>query len=138
MEKKLFVERFVEVCGSSQTNDIVQLLNISYQAAKNYLDGRTPDSSVLKIISERTPFSINWLLTGEGEKYAAEPLKKDALQMTDQMRTFVREVCLEVIGEVLSNQAVATQQKTVVLTSEKIKEETISNQSAVLSEKETE
>ena len=138
VEKKLFVERFIEICGSSQTNDIARLLNISYQAAKNYLNGRLPDSSVLKTIAEKTPFSINWLLTGEGEKLTAEHLKKDALQVTDQMQTFVREICLEVVSEVFSNQAVVTQQKTVVLTSENIKEETLLDQSAILSEKETE
>ena len=137
-EKKLFIERFAQVCSSSQARDVAQLLNISYQAAKNYLNGRLPDAGVLITISEKTPFSINWLLTGEGEKFAAGPLKTDTLRLTDQMRTFVSEICLEVVSEVLSNRAIAAQQKTVVLTSENIKEETISNQSAVLSEKETE
>lgn len=131
-----FTERFVEVCGSSQPNDIARLLNISYQAAKNYLQGRLPDSKVLKTISEKTNYSINWLLTGQGDKFIKDSINQDTLILSDQMRTFVREICLEVIGEMLNTQDNAAQQKVFLLTSEKIKEEKISDQSAVLSENE--
>ena len=124
-----FVERFVEVCGSKQPNDIARLLNISYQAAINYLQGRLPDTKVLMAISDKTPYSINWLLTGEGEKFVKEPLNQDALMVSDQMRTFVRQICLEVLGEMLSTQNDSAQQKIVVLTSEKIKEEKIRSSS---------
>ncbi len=135
-ENILFTERFVEVCGSSQPNDIARLLNISYQAAKNYLQGRLPDSKVLKTISEKTNYSINWLLTGHGDKFIKNSINQDTLILSDQMRTFVREICLEVIGEMLNTQDNAAQQKVFVLTSEKIKEEKVSDQSAVLSENE--
>jgi hypothetical protein len=131
------VERFIEVCGSSQPVEITQLLNISYQAAKNYLEGRVPDPRVLKTISEKTDFSINWLLTGEGEKLVKKPLNplnKDTLFLSDQMRTFIRQTCLEVISEILNNKE-ETQPKTVVLTSEKIKEEKVLDKSVVFSEK---
>jgi hypothetical protein len=67
-----FVERFIEVCGTSEPSKVQKLLDVSYQAAKNYLQGRLPDSYVLKTISERTPYSINWLLTGQGEKFAGQ------------------------------------------------------------------
>src|SRR4051794_32082381 len=120
-----FTERFIEVCGSKQPKDIQQLLNISYQAAKNYLQGRLPDSKVLKTISEKTSYSINWLLTGEGEKFVKSPQNEDTLLLTDQMRDFVRQTCIEVIGEVLGNNDNLTQQNVFVLTSEKIKEEKI-------------
>jgi len=134
-----FVERFIEVCGSSQPVEITRLLNISYQAAKNYLQGRLPDTKVLTTISEKTPYSVNWLLTGNGEKFVKKPLNEDTLILTDQMRAFVRQTCLEVISEVLSSREQdddAEQQKTVVLTSEKIKEEKVLDESAVFSENE--
>jgi hypothetical protein len=136
LENFSFVERFIEVCGSNQPNDIARLLNISYQAAKNYLQGRLPDTKVLLIISEKTSYSINWLLTGEGEKFIKDSLNEDTLLLSDRMRTFVREICLEVINEMLSPQKDSTPQKIVVLTSEKIKEEKILDESVVLSENE--
>jgi hypothetical protein len=66
-----FVERFIEVCGTSQASKVQHLLNISYQAAKNYLNGRLPESKVLQIIAEKTPYSVHWLLTGKGAKLIA-------------------------------------------------------------------
>ena len=134
LENFSFVERFTEVCGSSRPNDIAQLLNISYQAAQNYLQGRLPDSKILKIISEKTDYSVNWLLTGDGEKFVKSSLKQDTVSLSDQMRTLVREICLEVIGEVLSNQDNPAQQKTFVLTSDNIKEEKLLDESPVFSE----
>ena len=136
LENFSFVERFIEVCGSNQPNYIARLLNISYQAAKNYLQGRLPDTKVLLVISEKTSFSINWLLTGEGEKFVKDSLNQDTLLLSDRMRTFVREICLEVINEMLNTQKDSTPQKIVVLTSEKIKEEKILDESVVLSENE--
>ena len=133
-ENFLFVERFVEVCGSNQPNEIARLLNISYQAAKNYLQGRLPDTKVLMTICEKTSYSLNWLLTGTGEKFMKTSLNQDTLLLSDQMRTMVREICVEVVGEMLSTSNNPAQQKIVVLSSEKIKEEKVLNESAVLSE----
>ena len=130
-----FTERFIEVCGSSQPIEIAQLLNISYQAAKNYLQDRIPDTNTLRTISEKTPYSINWLLTGVGSKFVEEAVNEDTLILTDQMRAFVRQICLEVISEVLSNQNNSAGQKVVVLTSENIKEEKIMDESSIFSEK---
>ena len=129
-----YKERFIEVCGSSQPKEIARLLNISYQAAKNYLQGRLPDSKVLITISEKTPYSLNWLLTGEGDKFTKTPLNQDTLLLSDQMRALVREMCVEVIGEILSVQKDSAQQKIVVLSSENIKEEKVLDESVVFSE----
>ncbi len=135
LQNSAFVERFSEVCGSPQPAVIAQMLNISYQAAKNYLQGRLPDSKTLRTISEKTPYSVNWLLTGDGEKFVKSPINEDTLILTDQMRTFVRQICLEVIGEVLSNQNDSAGQKVVILTSENIKEEKIMDESSTFSGK---
>ena len=129
-----FVDRFTEVCGTSQPAKIAQMLNISYQAAKNYLHGRLPDSSVLKTIAETTPYSINWLLTGQGEKYVESAAERDTLRLSDQMRAFIRRECLEVIGELLADQKDQAPAKVFVLTSENIKEEKIMDESSVFSE----
>ena len=110
------------------------MLNISYQAAKNYLQGRLPEAKVLKTISEKTDYSINWLLTGEGEKIVKKSPDGDTLFLSDQMRAFVRQTCLEVIGEVLSSAENSAQQKTFVLTLDNIKEEAILDESPVFSE----
>ena len=131
-----YIERFVEVCGSRQPNEIARLLNISYQAAKNYLQGRLPDSKVLITISEKTSYSLNWLLTGEGEKLVKDESRRDTLVLSDQIRAFVRQTCLEVMGEVLGSVEDSPVSKSVVLTSEKIKKEKVLDKSVVLSENE--
>ena len=134
-EKNLFITRFVEACGTSEPAKIQRLLDISYQAAKNYLQGRLPDSYVLRTIAERTPYSINWLLTGKGQKLVSEPVQEDTPLSTSQIRDLIRSECVEVINELLGSRE-STQQKVVVLQSGSLKSEKVKESSAV-SEKET-
>lgn len=131
-ENNNFVERFVEVCGTSKPAKISQMLDVSYQAAKNYLQGRLPDSNVLLTISERTPYSIHWLMTGEGKKFVKSDQEKDREIFTDQMRAFVRSECLDVINEVFVKPAEAVNQKVVVLSPDKIKEEKVIENSVTI------
>ena len=130
-----FVSRFTEACGSSQAADIQRLLGISYQAAKNYLEGRLPDSSVLIIIAERTPYSIHWLLTGQGDKFVETAPREDTLLLSGKFRDFVRRECGELINEALSGYEESAQIKTVVLTSEKIVEEKVRDEAFTFSGK---
>ena len=130
-EKNIFIERFIEVCGTSEPAKIQRLLDISYQAAKNYVQGRMPDSYVLRTIALRTPYSINWLLTGEGEKLvsvSSPPVKnvpsEDTPLTARQIRALVREECVEVINELLGSRE-GTQQKVVVLQSGSVKSEKV-------------
>jgi hypothetical protein len=102
------------------------LLDISYQAARNYLQGRLPDSYVLRTIAERTPYSINWLLTGRGDKFVSSGAGEGAPLSSRQIRDLVRSECVEVINELLASHEL-TRQKVVVLQSgdlrsEKVKE----------------
>lgn len=133
-----FVKRFEEVCGTSQPADVARFLNIPYQTAKNYLQGRLPDSSVLKLISERTPYSIHWLLTGRGEKFV-ETVKaeKDTDILSDALRAFIRRECAKIVGELLNDQkqpdAAIPQPRVIYLTPDKIKEEKTLEESDVLS-----
>jgi len=76
-------------------------LDISYQAAKNYLGGRLPEPKVLLKIAESTPYSIHWLLTGEGEKFVASDVTREAFIPASEMKSLIKEGCAEVINEVL-------------------------------------
>lgn len=102
-EKKAFIDRFTEVCGTSEPAKIQRLLDISYQAAKNYLQGRLPDSYVLLTIAKRTQYSINWLLTGQGEKFVAKPVDDGAPLSARQVRELIRSECVEVVKEILAS-----------------------------------
>ena len=132
IEKKEFVERFVEVCGTSEPANIQRLLNISYQGAKNYLLGRLPDAAVLRTIAAKTPYSIHWLLTGKGEKFVSNPREVDTPIAIDQFRALIRQECVEVINEALGSQ-VTPQPKVVVLQSDKLRSEKVT-EPATLSE----
>ena len=132
-----FIERFCEVCGSTQPAEIARLLNISYNAAKNYLSGRMPDAKVLITISEKTEYSLHWLLTGKGKKFVEAGASEDTLLLSDQLRKFVRRECAELIGETLLGSqiepvAAAAQPKVVRLTPDKIKEEKVLDETVSL------
>lgn len=135
VEKFVFVERFIEVCGSSQPAEISRLLNISYQAAKNYLQGRLPDSSVLLSIAEKTPYSIHWLLTGKGEKFIENLSQKDTLILSDQLKALIKEECRKNVAEILSRPEENAQGKVIVLKSEDIKDEKVFEESDIFSTK---
>lgn len=133
MKNSDFVERLIEICGTSLPRGVSRKLGISYQSANLYLKGRMPGSNSLIDISRKTSCSIHWLLTGEGEKYIEIPQKKDKPPLTDQMREFIRQECLEVINEVLrGGYKHAAAQKVVFLNSKNIKEEKIAEKKAVI------
>lgn len=123
-EKKEFIQRFIEVCGTSEPADVQRLLNISYQGAKNYLLGRLPDAAVLKTIAAKTSYSIHWLLTGNGEKIVSSPLSAGTSIAIDQFKALIRLECVEVINEALGSQ-VNPQPKVVVLQSGKLRSEKV-------------
>ena len=129
-KKNSFIERFTEVCGTSEPAKIQRLLDISYQAAKNYLQGRLPDSYVLRTIAERTPYSINWLLTGKGDRYVSSHVEEDKPLSTRQIRDLVRNECEAVINELLRSREL-TQQKVVVLQSGSLRSEKVKERSTI-------
>ena len=128
-ENKSFTDRFIEICGTSEPAKIQRLLGISYQAAKNYVQGRMPDSNVLITIAQRTPYSIHWLLTGVGEKLVAGYQDEDTPLSARQIRDLVRTECGKVINELLESPV--TQQRIVVLQSANLKSEKIKDQMIV-------
>jgi hypothetical protein len=125
IENPEFVKRFIEVCDSSRASDVKNLLGISYQAARNYLEGRLPEACILQLIAERTPYSIHWLLTGLGEKFVENTPNEDTLLLSRKFQEFVRRECREIINEMLSNQNENAQSKVVVLSADQIKGEKV-------------
>lgn len=122
-ERLAFVSRFVEMCGTAEPARIQRMLNISYQAAKNYLEGRLPSSDLLITMAERTGYSIHWLLTGRGKKFVDDLREIDTPLPAGQMEAFVRKICVEVINEFSGRQEIA-QPKVVVLQSSELMSET--------------
>lgn len=129
-----FTERFIEVCGSSRPADIQRLLNISYQASKNYLSGRLPNTEVLLTIADRTSYSIDWLLTGRGKKFVEGAARPDTPLPTGQMETFVRRICVEVINEMTTQQESA-RSRIVVLQPSDVLSEKMHEEKVTLSDK---
>jgi phage repressor protein C with HTH and peptisase S24 domain len=106
-----FANRFADVCGTAEAAKVQRLLNIPYQSAKNYLNGRLPQAEVLILISERTGCSIDWLLTGRGKKFLSGTLAPDTPLSAGQIAS-VRSICVEVINEM--NGATAPAQSRIV------------------------
>lgn len=119
----LFTERFAEVCGTNEPASIQRLLGISYQAAKNYLDGRLPDTRVLRRIAERTPYSIHWLITGIGQKLISRTLPEDTPVLAGQIKALIRQECMEVVNKLLAERE--GESKIVVLNPENIRSEKV-------------
>jgi hypothetical protein len=96
-----FRDRFIEVCGGSgKARDVQQVLNVTYQAAKNYLTtDRVPGFEQLLAIAENTPYSLHWLLTGVGKKFVDERPETGAPVPSRQFEESVRKIVLEVINE---------------------------------------
>jgi hypothetical protein len=123
-----FGSRFAEVCGTSEPARIQRLLNISYQAAKNYLNGRLPDPRVLLTIAERTPYSLHWLLTGEGEKFSIPARRDDTLPLARQISQLIRQEVEEAVGQALAKSTGATGSRRIVLSPEEVLSETVRDQ----------
>jgi hypothetical protein len=130
-----FIDRFIEACGTCEPAKIQRLLNISYQAAKNYLAGRLPQSDILISISETTSCSIDWLLTGRGKKFIGAIPPRDTPILTGQMEASVRRICVEVINE-YNGRRQDDQPKVVVLQSSELMSEKVMDEAKSLTGRE--
>jgi hypothetical protein len=119
-----FANRFAEACGTAEPARVQRLLNISYQAAKNYLNGRLPDPRVLITIAERTPYSIHWLLTGKGEKFSISEPVEDTPSLARQISQLIRQEVQAAVTEAVSPQAAAGT-RTIVLRADEVLSESI-------------
>ena len=125
-----FAARLAEACGTSEPTKIQQLLNISYQGAKNYLEGRLPRTEVLLAIARATPYSIHWLLTGQGNRFALQKDQKNTPVSTGRSGKKVRKTSVEVINDKNGSKTVPGEANIVVLPSDKILSEAPINEAA--------
>ncbi|MFT3743567.1 MAG: helix-turn-helix domain-containing protein [Pyrinomonadaceae bacterium] len=125
-----FIERLTDACGSARAADIKRLLGITYQTAKNYLNGRLPHPEILIKISEETGCSIDWLLTGRGNKMV-RPYDPARMPSTPaELRMFVESVFEDVVTDIGEER-----QKTYVLRPDNLVSEKVLENSNTLSEK---
>lgn len=134
-ENAEFIRRFVEVCGTSKPAEIARLLDIPYQSAKNYLNGRIPNAAALVSISESTSCSIDWLLTGRGKKFLDEAPPQDTPLPARQLEAIARRVFVEVINE-MNVSDVRAQQRIVRLQSSELMSEKVMDESRTLTVRE--
>ncbi len=124
-----FVKRFIEVCGTSKPGDIAGLLEISYQTVLNYLSGRLPESGILIKISEKTNYSLNWLLTGKGGKFVDKVPIEDSENLLKNMLETLSPEMLENLNHFFDNYELkkkhtsSSSRKVVKISSNKIREE---------------
>ena len=123
-----FGARFAEVCGTSEPARIQRLLNISYQAAKNYLNGRLPEPRVLITIAERTPYSLHWLLTGEGEKFSIPARSEDTLPLARQISALIKQEVEDAVNQALATKPVEGGPRRIVLSPDDVLSETVREQ----------
>ena len=130
-----FRARLIEVCGGTgKARDVQQVLNVTYQAAKNYLTtDRIPSTDQLLAIAENTPYSVHWLLTGRGKKFVDGRPEAGAPLGSRQFEQSVRRIVLEVINEKNGRREVSGPM-IVTLHSSDVYSETAANEKATLSE----
>lgn len=128
-----FPLRFIEVCGSSEPARIQRLLDISYQTARNYLNGRLPEPRVLIKIAQNTPYSIHWLLTGTGEKFVRTTPQEDTPLLARQISALIKQEVEGAVSEILGQQHNA-QPRTIVLKAADIKSEAVKDPSKIFTD----
>lgn len=127
-EKIEFATRLIELCGTSEPAKVQRSLGISYQSAKNYLSGRYPDPEILIKIALVTGCSIDWLLTGRGEKIIESAPLADTLLSAGQIE-LVRKICVEVFNEKIGEEG---RLKIVTIQSSEILSEKVPDESTAL------
>lgn len=97
--------RISEAFGFATRAEIADKMGVNYQTLSNWLKGRTdfPTSELAKI-AKLTDYSLNWILTGEGEKRTAKP-DKPSLLNEDNLESFVRGITREEIQAAISTRA---------------------------------
>lgn len=64
--------------------DIARIIDVPHATVRNYFAGRLPAPEVLIKIANATNISLNWLLLGQGEMYAAKRRTLDLNRLLEQ------------------------------------------------------
>ena len=67
-----FVDRLRAAFGGASMAVVARRLGLPHATGRNYYQGRLPAPEVLMKIAAETGLSLNWLLMGAGEMYAAD------------------------------------------------------------------
>jgi transcriptional regulator with XRE-family HTH domain len=75
--------------------DIARILEVPHATVRNYFRGRLPAPEVLIKIANATNISLNWLLIGQGEMYAA---KRRSLDLNRLLEDKIDEILEKKLG----------------------------------------
>jgi transcriptional regulator with XRE-family HTH domain len=67
-----FIARLRITFDNESMADVARRLKIPHATVRNYYQGRLPAPEVLIKIANETGVSLNWLLTGAGDRYGAQ------------------------------------------------------------------
>ena len=83
---------------------------------------------MLLVIAERTPYSLHWLLTGEGEKFSIPARSDDTLPLARQISALIRQEVENAVGQALTKTPVEAGSRRIVLSPEDVLSETVRDQ----------
>jgi transcriptional regulator with XRE-family HTH domain len=72
-----FQDRLKKMFDFASMAEIARIIDVPHATVRNYFSGRLPAPEVLIKIANATNISLNWLLLGQGEMYAAKRLSID-------------------------------------------------------------
>ena len=75
--------------------EIARIIEVPHATVRNYFAGRLPAPEVLMKIANATNISLNWLLLGQGEMYAA---KRRTLDLNRLLEDKIDEILLTKLG----------------------------------------
>jgi transcriptional regulator with XRE-family HTH domain len=82
-----FIERLQMLAESTRTIDIAEWAGLSYNTINNYVNaGRAPSAEILVKLAETKGINIHWLLTGVGQPYDQEGLKRVERKKEEEKR----------------------------------------------------
>ncbi|MGH7783253.1 MAG: helix-turn-helix domain-containing protein [Candidatus Binatia bacterium] len=79
-----FQERFKKMFDFASMAEIARIIEVPHATVRNYFAGRLPAPEVLIKIANATNISLNWLLLGQGEMYAAKRRSIDLNRLLEQ------------------------------------------------------
>lgn len=100
MMDKEFAKRLAEAFDNATMAVIARRLRVPHATVRNYFGGRMPSPEVLIKIAGETNVSLNWLLTGTGERFVRYDRPIDLGRVLDQrIAQIVDQKLAEHLGE---------------------------------------
>ena len=90
-----FQARLKKMFNFASMADIARIIEVPHATVRNYFAGRLPAPEVLIKIANATNISLNWLLLGQGEMYAA---KRRSLDLNTLLEDKIDEILVRKLG----------------------------------------